>query len=86
MKFEKVVSPGGQVAYVAEVSRRRTDIRGHEFMSREAVRIIQEPNGWRIDRAESVAGAWMPWEAIVAVTYGSIKAAKAAIRDWVGAP
>jgi hypothetical protein len=48
-----------------------------------AVRIMRDaPGVYRIDRAEAVAGTWMPWEAINSVEYPTAAKAKAAVRRW----
>lgn len=78
VKFEKM-SP---TVHVAFVSCARTDSRGRRFTSKEAVRAIKERDGWRIDKASAVAGAWMPWEPIDRKAYRSSSSAKTAIRKY----
>ena len=47
-----------------------------------ATRAIKERNGWRVDQAHAVAGAWLPWEPISSRTFESLKAAKAEIGKF----
>lgn len=50
--------------------------------SLKAVRTIRESDGWRIDQAGSVAGAWLPWEPISDTRFGDQDSAEKAIRSW----
>lgn len=55
---------------------------GKRFMSTTAARAIKEREGWRVDRADAIHGAWMPWEAITDTPHPTLQAAKATIRDF----
>ncbi len=55
---------------------------GKRFKSLVAVRAIKERTGWRVDRADAVAGAWMPWEPITSQPFRTLAAAKAEIRKF----
>lgn len=78
LKFERK-SPKVVVAFIDCV---RTDIRGKEFKTLEAVRAIKENGGWRIDQTSAVAGAWMPWEPVDRKTYRRLGDAKRALRAY----
>jgi hypothetical protein len=43
-----------------------------------AVRLILELGGWRIDRCDAVAGAWMPWEPLTDYVYPDSNSARLA--------
>jgi len=88
IRFEKKVSPHGDVAHVAFITKNRIDVRGRPFKANEAVRAMLERGQkyYRIDFAGNVAGAWLPFEAIDSVHYPTLTAAKAAIQTYVDAP
>ena len=79
MKWERK----GPDVWVSIFDRSFTDIYGDRRTGTTAVRAIQDHRGWRIDRADAVAGAWMPWEAIDEVSYPSAATAKRAVADWL---
>lgn len=58
---------------------------GEGYNAHEAIRVIKERDGWRLDRASAVAGAWMPWEPIDEIRYKSAAAAKRAAQAWADA-
>jgi len=70
---------------VSAFIERRFEARGKERKGLGAVRIKNEGGHYRIDRADAVAGAWMPWEAIDDVEYPTVAKAMAAIRAWARA-
>ena len=48
-----------------------------------AVRLIKEADGWRVDRADAVGGAWCPWEPATVEVFSTVRAAAKAARVWV---
>ena len=60
----------------------RGDWRNRPFNANVAARAIKEGKGWRVDRADAVAGTWTPWEPITTETYPTLAAAKKAIREF----
>src|SRR5574341_1622418 len=67
---------------VAFLKCTREDWQGKHFTSMTAARAIKERDGWRVDRADAVAGTWTPWEPITTDTYRTLTAAKGAIREF----
>lgn len=60
--------------------RRRGYARSFESLT--AARAIKETGGWRIDRADAVAGTWTPWEPITRDVYQTRAKALSAIRQF----
>lgn len=83
IKYE-ISTRSGQTAHVAFITKTR-HAQGTEkpFKASEAVRIIgNDINGYRIDFAGNVAGAWLPWEAVTEQVYTCLANAKAAVRAY----
>lgn len=81
-KFEKLVR-GSSVVYASYVTyEKEAFLSGKKFLARDAVRAKKESGGYRIDRAELVAGTAMPWEPISEEVFSSAAKAQAAIRAW----
>ena len=77
-KYESSTRNGNtcHVTYV-EKTRQRAD-NGASFKTREAVRIIgNDAQGYRIDFAGNIAGAWLPWEPVTEKVFTG----KTALRD-----
>jgi hypothetical protein len=82
LKWDKNVR-NGRASYVATTSQRREAWDGRPYTSHEGVRVIREAQGYRIDRAELIAGSWMPWEAIDENHYPTVAAAKKAVQTYL---
>jgi hypothetical protein len=67
---------------VAFLKCTRENWQGKTFTSLTATRAIKEREGWRIDRADAVAGTWTPWEPLTTDTYRTLAAAKTTIRAF----
>ncbi len=78
MKWEKK-APN---IWVAFIKKERESLSGKKFNVTEAVRITKESNGYRIDFAGHIAGAWLPWEPIETTPFGTIALAKKAVSAY----
>lgn len=75
-----------QVMYVRKARR---DIRGRDFVATEVLRVVHREGwhpGWRVDRAGSVAGVWLPWEPVTYTVFETLGEAKAAARQYAENP
>jgi hypothetical protein len=85
MKWEKKESPGRPTVWVTFIKKDRISIAGREFKADEAVRIISEKSGFRVDFAGSVAGTWLPWEAVSNTVFSTLQEAKQTAKDYASA-
>ena len=69
--------------HFAFITKKRIRWDGKPFEAYEAVRAIKEKEHYRIDHCGSIAGSWMPWEAIDSVEYPTLQSAKKAIKEYV---
>jgi hypothetical protein len=82
VKFENKSNARGDV-HSAFLTCTRTNWQGRPFKVQTAVRAIRERSGkWRIDHTTAVAGTWMPWEPVNTNEYGTLTAAKTALREY----
>jgi len=73
----------GRGVFSAFVNRSFTTERGDTGTVFGAVRVKREgPNEFRIDRIESIGGAWLPWEPITDEVFATLEKAKDAICRW----
>lgn len=86
MKWEKKETPGKPTVWVTFIKKERTSISGRKFQANEAVRIISEGSGFRVDFAGSVAGTWLPWEPVTNTVLPTLSQAKEVAKDYKNQP
>ena len=82
LKFTDRGANRGQRVVSAFMRCPRESISGKAFEALEAVRAIQEREGWRIDRTTAVGGTWPPWEPVDRAAYKTLKQALRALNTY----